>query len=201
MHIRLLAKNMGDMTPALRLRYDRYEEYVVPNFQRVFTELYDFIPTGHVFGAFGNDGKLIATMRINETPLPCTPYFDNVESIPGKTLEVSRLMTDPSIKMGLRTKVLAQLVREAVVSAFALDADTILTTSKPKTLPFYKRLFGFEEIAVGTEYYPFVDRISLLRCDIMDCMKLFRGHSVISGITNEMIEQRRCEMDTIALAA
>lgn len=201
MQVRILHKQMRDMAPALQMRYSRYEEFLPPNPQRIMTDVYDFIPTGHVFGGFTDDGKMIATMRINEVPLPCEPYFNSVGSLPGKVAEVSRLISAADASTVTRMKVLAQLVREAVVTAMALDVDSIITTSKTNTLGFYKKLFGFVEIEEGTEYPPFYDRIFLLRCDLDAALMSFRGHSVVSGITRDMIKDRRYELDAVSAAA
>jgi hypothetical protein len=201
MQIRILHKQLHDMAPALQMRYSRYEEFIPPNAARIMTDVYDFIPTGHVFGGFTDDGKMVATMRINEAPLPCEPYFHSVGALPGKVAEVSRLISAPEVSTGTRMKVLAQLVREAAVTAMALDVETIITTSKANTLGFYKKLFGFQQIEEGDKYPPFHDRIFLLRCDLDEALKSFRGHSVVTGITRVMVEQRRYELDAVSAAA
>lgn len=173
------------------LRAKAYRDFIDTSTNH-FSDEFDRLPTTWTFAAM--DGmRVIGGMRISVPPLPCGLHCEEISILQGNVVEVSRLCIDPTIKNpATRFRVFGKLMRDAIVSCRALNADFAVVCSARSSLEaFYREVCGFEIFAVTTAPPPVTVPLKVMVAPVAQMLaKKGVRHAMIQDITNEEIATR-----------
>lgn len=161
--VRYRRADLTDLSePLHRLRYEAYrrEEFVPINSQRITSDQFDRSPNAFGFGVY-IDETLVSSIRLHHvTPAERTSpsrliYGDILDPILDEGLsyvDPSRFTADHEATLMFPALPFLTLRIAAMASEY-FAADFCLSSVRPEHAPFYRRVFGSEQLA-GERYYP-----------------------------------------------
>ena len=147
--------------PVYRLRYEAYrrEEFIPVNSQQITRDAYDEAPNCHCFGVYIDD-RLVSSIRLHivsaETPI--SPSRSIWPDVLGSIVDSGGSYVDPSRftadhDASLEFPALPYLtLRMAVMACEYFNASYCISSVRPEHGPFYRRVFGLEQMA-GIGYW------------------------------------------------
>jgi predicted GNAT family N-acyltransferase len=192
MEVRLVTSTEAPLRSEIfALRAAAYRKYI-DDHVRHFSDEFDRLATTWHFAAL--DGKrLLGAMRLSIPPLPCGLHCEEISLLNGNVVEVSRLCVDPGVHHpGIRFQVFAHLMREAVVSCRALNADfAVVCAARASLEAFYRQVCGFKVFAVAEAELPVTVPLKVMVAPVSEMLaKKGARHAIIQDITNEEIATR-----------
>jgi len=147
--------------PVYRLRYDAYrrEEFIPVNSQQITRDAYDEAPNCHCFGVY-IDERLVSSIRLHivSAEHPISPSRSIWPDVLGGIVESGGSYVDPSRftadhDASLEFPALPYLtLRMAVMACEYFNASYCISSVRPEHGPFYRRVFGLEQMA-GIGYW------------------------------------------------
>lgn len=147
--------------PVYRLRYEAYrrEEFIPINSQRQTRDAYDDAENCHCFGVYIDD-QLVSSIRLHIATAanPTSPsaaiwpdILGDVIAKGGSYIDPSRFTADHDASLAFPALPYLTL-RTAVMACAHYNATYCISSVRPEHVPFYKRVFGSEQLA-GEGYW------------------------------------------------
>lgn len=147
--------------PVYRLRYEAYrrEEFIPINSQHQTRDAYDEAENCHCFGVYIDD-QLVSSIRLHIATAanPTSPsaaiwpdVLGDIVSKGGTYIDPSRFTADHDASLAFPALPYLTL-RTAVMACAHFDATYCISSVRPEHVPFYKRVFGSEQLA-GEGYW------------------------------------------------
>jgi predicted GNAT family N-acyltransferase len=192
MEVRLVTSTEASLRSEIfTLRAAAYRNYIDDSVHH-FNDDFDWHETTWHFAAL--DGKrLLGAMRISVPPLPCGLHCEEISLLNGNVVEVSRLCIDSGVRNPItRFQVFARLMREAVISCRALNADyAVVCAARASLEEFYRQICGFTYFAVAQPPPPVTVPVKVMVAPVSEMLaKKGTRHAIIQDITNEEIATR-----------
>jgi N-acyl-L-homoserine lactone synthetase len=157
-----------------RLRYNCYlwEEAILPNPEKRFTDQYDEMCNTWLFGLY-LDQKLVSSMRISAATqeFPDMPSMSAFAPELQRELDAGKIIVEPSRFVVDRAasrdhRHLAYLTaRMGWMAAEYFTADIVLSTARREHQAFYKRVFGYEVVTEPRPYLGLIKPLGLMFLD------------------------------------
>lgn len=147
--------------PVYRLRYEAYrrEEFIPVNSQQITRDSYDEAPNCYCFGVYIDD-RLVSSIRLHiVTPQERTSpsrgiwpeVLDGILDKGGSYIDPSRFTADHDASLAFPALPYLTL-RMAVMACEHFKATYCISSVRPEHAPFYRRVFGSEQLA-GEGYW------------------------------------------------
>jgi len=147
--------------PVYRLRYEAYrrEAFIPVNSQQITRDAFDEAPNCHCFGVYIGD-RLVSSIRLHIATAqePTSPSRLIWPDVLGGIIEAGGSYVDPSRftadhEASLEFPALPYLtLRMAVMACEYFNTTHCISSVRPEHGPFYRRVFGFEQMA-GVGYW------------------------------------------------
>lgn len=192
MEVRLVKPSEGSLRSEIfALRAAAYRKFI-DDHVRHFSDAFDWQHTTWLFAVM--EGKrVIGSMRVSVPPLPCGIHCNEVSLLAGNVVEVSRLCIEPSIVNPVRRfHIFGQLMREAIVTCRALNADfAVLCAARPSLENFYRKVCGFSVFAISEPPPPVTVTVKVMVAPVSVMLgKHAHRYPLIDNITKEEIATR-----------
>lgn len=193
--------------PVYRLRYEAYrrEEFIPVNSQQITRDAYDDAPNCYCFGVY-IDSRLVSSIRLHivSAEQPISPSRQIWPDVLGGIIDGGGSYVDPSRftadhDASLEFPALPYLtLRMAVMACEYFNATYCISSVRPEHGPFYKRVFGLEQMA-GIGYWGeltfpvclYGARVQVIYDRIMDRFPFFMStpeeRSVLFGATGQSL--------------